>query len=107
MKNLGTAIWRGRVGLVSKSLGLVSFSGTCFVYLRYLSDPSNLHVQERLHLARVLTLIWGFTFYGSMLLWVLSLFSLGWRRWAGLVLNSGAFLYARMTLGAVCGPFGC
>jgi hypothetical protein len=92
---------------VSNSLGLLLFSGACFVYLRYASDPSNLHVQERLQLARGLALFWSFTFYGSMLLCVLSLLGLGRSRWVGLVLNSGAFVYALMILGATCGPSGC
>ena len=92
---------------MSSSLGFLLFAGACFVYLRYASDPSNLHVQERLQHARSLTLIWNATLFGSMLLIALSLFGIGWSRWIGLTVNCGAFLCALMTLGAMCGPSGC
>ena len=107
MKNPSIAVWRRKIGMVSTSVGLLLFAGACFVYLRYASDPSNLHVQERLQHARTLALFWSSSFYGSMLLFALSLFGLGWSRWIGLVVNCSAFLCALMTLGAICGPFGC
>jgi hypothetical protein len=72
--------------------------------MRYASDSSNLHVQERLQHARILGLFWSVSLYGSALLF---LFSLGWIRWIGLIVNGGALLFGLMTLGAMCGPFGC
>jgi hypothetical protein len=89
------------------ALGIVLFAAAFFPYLRYASDPSNLHMAERLHYARALGVLWVVSFYGSTLLFVVSLFGLGWCRWVGLAANTGAFLCAMMTLGAMCGPFGC
>ncbi len=51
---------------------------SCFVYLRYASDLSNLHVEERLQHSRTLGLIWSADLYGSMLLAGVSLLGLGW-----------------------------
>ena len=107
MKTTRIAIWRRRVGAASSSLGFLLLVGACFVYLRYASDSSNLHVQERLQHARILGLFWSVSLYGSVLFFLFSLFSLGWIRWVGLILNGGALLFALMTLGAMCGPFGC
>lgn len=107
MINVRTSVWRRGIGVACASLGLILFAGTCFIYLRYAADPSNLHVQERLLNAPLLGLIWNSSFYGSMILFVLSMFSLGWGRWAGLVSNASAFLCALMVMGAMCGPFGC
>ncbi len=107
MRNLQVAIWRRRIGVVSAVLGLFLLAGAVFPYLRYASDLNNLHVQERLQHARELSLLWNACFYGSFVLFVASLFGLGWGRWVGLVANAGAFLCALMTLGAMCGPFAC
>jgi hypothetical protein len=107
MSNTRVAVWRRRLALVSTVLGVLLFATSCFIYLRYASDSTNLHVQERLQHARALGMLWRASFFGSMLLLVLSLFGLGWGRLAGLAANAGAFLCALMTLGAMCGPFGC
>jgi hypothetical protein len=107
MNTARIAIWRRRIGAASTSLGFLLFAGACFVYLRYASDPANLHVQERLQHARILGLFWRVSFFGSELLFLFSLFGLGWSRWVGLIVNVGALLFALMTLGAMCGPFGC
>lgn len=93
--------------MVSAALGVFLFSVACFIYLRYASDPANLHEQERLQHARAIGLSWTVTFYGAVFLLLLSLFGLRWSRWAGLVLSGDAFLCDLMTLGALCGPFGC
>ena len=100
-------MWRQRVGVISTLLGFLLFAAACFVYLRYASDPLSLHAEERLQHARALGLIWGTSLYGSLVLCIVSLFGLGWSRWSGLLINGGAFLCALMTLGAMCGPFGC
>jgi hypothetical protein len=107
IKNPVISIWRRRIGAISTALGLLLLAVACFAYLRYASDPSNLHEQERLQHARALGLLWNVTFHGSPLLFVVSLFGMGWSRWSGLVVNGGAFLCTLMTLGAMCGPFGC
>jgi hypothetical protein len=107
MKTARTAFWRRRIGVASTSLGFLLFVGACFVYLRYASDSSNLHVQERLQYAQILGLFWSVSLYGSVLLFLFSLFGLEWIRWVGLIVNGGALLFALMTLGAMCGPFGC
>ena len=93
--------------MASAVLGLFLLAGAMFPYLRYASNLSNLHLQERLQHAHELNLLWRTSFYGSVGLFVASLFGLGWGRWVGLVANAGAFLYALMTLGAMCGPFAC
>jgi hypothetical protein len=107
VKNDRIAIWRRRIGAVTTSLGFLLLVGACFVYLRYTSDDSKLHVQERLHYARTLGLIWSVSRYGSVLLLLLSLFGLGWSRSVGLIVNGGAFFFAVATLGVLCGPYGC
>jgi hypothetical protein len=71
------------------------------MYLRYASDSTNLHVQERLQHARALGLFWTASFYGSVILFLLSLFGIGWGRRIGLIVNGGAFLCALMILGAI------
>jgi hypothetical protein len=106
-KNPGISIWRRRIGAISTVLGFLLFAAICFVYLRYASNPSSLHVEERLRHVRALGLTWSVSFYGSILLFIVSLSALGWSRWSGLLVNGGAFLCALMTLGAMCGPFGC
>ena len=109
--NPGMSIWRRRIGVTCILLGIILFSVASFVYLRYLSDPSNLHVEERLRYARSIGMLWRATFYGSPLLCIVSLFGLGWSRLSGLLLNGGVFLCTMMTLGesaahsdAVVGP---
>jgi hypothetical protein len=106
MGSARVAVWRRRLAVVSTVLGLLLFA-TCFIYLRYVSDPANLHVQERLQHAQTLEMLWRAGLFGSMLLFVFSLFGLGWGRLAGLAANAAAFLCTLMTLGAMCGPFGC
>ena len=106
-RNPGISIWRRRIGAIGTLLGLLLFATACFLYLRYASDPSNMHVQERLQHARALGLLWRVDLNGSMLLFVVSLFGSGWGRWSGLLVNGGAFFCTLMTLGALCGPFGC
>ncbi len=100
-------VLRRRIGAICTCLGLILFSSACFIYLRYVSDPANLHAQERVQHARELGALWTGSFYGALFLFFLSLSGLGWGRWAGLVVNIGAVLCALMTLGAMCGPFGC
>jgi hypothetical protein len=101
------ATFRRRIALVSTSLGLALLSIACIIYLRYASDPTNLHIHERVLHAQALTLLWRASLYGSAFLFVVSPFGLGWGRWLGLASNGAAFICALMTLGALCGPFGC
>ncbi|WP_158941720.1 hypothetical protein [Granulicella sp. S190] len=107
MKNQNFTMWRRWIGVVCAVLGLLLFVAALLTYLRYASDLANLHVEERLQYARALSLLWSVTFRGSLALLVVSLFGSGWSRWIGLAANAGAFLCAMMTLGAMCGPFGC
>src|SRR5271168_1848697 len=107
VKSPKIAAWRRRVGVVCAVMGIVLFAASLFPYLRYAADPSGMHVQERLQHARALGLLWNASIYGSMVLSIVSLFGLGLGRWVGLAANVGAFLCALMTLGAMCGPFGC
>jgi hypothetical protein len=107
MKNPNFAVWRRRIGVACAALGLLLFVAALLSYLRYASDPSNLHVQERLQHAGALNFLWCASLYGSMILFVASLFGSGLGRWVGLAANASAFLCALMTLGAMCGPFGC
>src|SRR5580704_1026289 len=107
MKNSGIPIWRRRIGAISTVVGFLLLVTVCSVYFRYASNPSSLHVEERLRHARALGLIWSVSFYGSLLPFIASLSGLGWSRLSGLFVNGGACLFALMTLGALCGPFGC
>ena len=107
MKGPTIAVWRRRIGILITSLGLLLFAGNDFIYLRFISDPRNMHAQERLQHARMLGLFWNASFSGSMLLLTLSWFCLGWGRWTGLLVNGAALILALMILGARCGPFGC
>jgi hypothetical protein len=107
MNNPGSSIWRRRIGVLSTLLGLPLFAAACVVYLRYISDPLNLHLEERIQHAQALSLLWSVILYGSLFLLVTSLFGLGWSRWSGFLVNGAAFFYALMILGAMCGPFGC
>jgi hypothetical protein len=91
--------------VISASLGFILFASAFVQYERYFS--SDVHVQEMREHAHMLNVLWGFSFYGSAFLFLLSLFGLGWSRWVGAVLNCGAFLYSLAILGASCGPFGC
>jgi hypothetical protein len=107
MKADRIATWRRGLGAGSTALGFLLLGISCFIYLRYASDPMNLHVGERLHHSQAMVRLWIVVFYGSALLFLLSLLGFGWSRWVGLTVNCGAFLCALMTLGALCGPFGC
>lgn len=107
MKTNRIAAWRRYIGTICVALGLALFAVSFFCYLRYASDPAHLHIKERLQHARALDIFWILSFYGSPLLFLLSLLGLGWRRLVGLILNACAFLCALMTLGAMRGPFGC
>jgi hypothetical protein len=107
VKSPKIAVWRRRVGVVCAVIGIVLFAAALLPYLRYAANLNDLHVQERLQHARALNLLWSASIYGSIVLSVVSLFGLGWGRWVGLAANGGAFLCALMTLGAMCGPFGC
>ena len=95
------------LGAASAALGLLFLSITVCLYLRYASAPLSLHAQERIQHAHGLAMLWQASFYSSIVLFVLSLLGLGWGRWAGLIFNAAAFVCALMTLGALCGPFGC
>jgi hypothetical protein len=83
------------------------FVAALLPYLRYASDLNNLHAQERIRHAQALSRLWRTSFFGSVGVGIVSLFGLSWGRWVGLVANAGAFVCALMTLGAMCGPFGC
>ncbi len=48
MKNPKLALWRRRVATGSTIIGVLFFAVACSTYLRYFSDPANMHVQERL-----------------------------------------------------------
>lgn len=107
MERAAIAIWRRRLATVTVALGLLFLLIAGFLYFRYASDPLNLHVQERVRHARTLGLLWTVSFYGPALLFVVSLFGAGWRRWAALALSAVAIGYGLATLGALCGPFNC
>jgi hypothetical protein len=85
-------------------MGVLFFTFACFTYLRYFSDPANMHVQERLQHAHILGPLWSASLFGSVLFGVASLFGLGWSRWTGVLANGSAFVCALMSLGAACGP---
>jgi hypothetical protein len=93
--------------MVAASLGIVLLLLSWAIHIRYASDLSALHEQERIHYARFLGYLWQIDFYGSASLIVLSLFGLGWLRGIGLLASFGALSFSLMTLGALCGPFGC
>ncbi len=99
--------WRRVVALVSAALGILFLSIAYLIYMRDASTPENLHAPARLRPAHPLALLWKASFCGSALLFIVSLFGLGWGRWLGLAANAAAFICALMTLGAMCGPFGC
>jgi len=103
------AIWRRWVGGVSAWAGCLLFACACLMYLRYAAgtDPAGMHIQERLQHARALSFLWNVSFRAAPLLFMVSLFGFGLRRWIGLVMNVGAFIFDLMILGALCGPFGC
>lgn len=105
MSNLPVS--RRRLALVSTALGVLFLATACFMYLRYASDPSNLHLHERLQHVQALNMLWSVGIYGSMLLFVASLFGLGWGRWVGLAVNAAALVCALMIAGAMCGRYGC
>ena len=86
--------------------GLLLFAGALFMYLRY-TNLNNAHVQERLQHGRLLNHLWQATFFGSLVLAIVSLFGMGPSRWVGLVANIASFFCAMMTLGAMCGPYNC
>ena len=65
-KNRDISIWRRRIGAFSTLLGFLLLAAACFEYLRYASDPSTLHLEERLQHARALGQIWGVSLYGSL-----------------------------------------
>ena len=106
MNNPKVVMWRRRIAVGSTVMGVLFFAFACFTYLRYFSDPSNMHVQERLQHARILGSLWSASLFGSVLFGVVSLFGLGWSRWTGILANGSAFACALMSLGAACGPFG-
>jgi hypothetical protein len=99
------AICRRRLAIVTTVLGIFLFAAAEFQYRRYVT--SGLHVAERLQYAATLRTLWCVCFYGSMPFGILSLFGVGWGRWSGFVANGAAFLSSLMSLGAMCGPFGC
>jgi len=107
MRGSNVATWRRRLASVCAASGLILFSIALVIYLRYASDPGNLHLKERVLHAQTLALLWKASFFGSPVLFVVSLFGLGRGRWLGLVANAAAFICALMTLGAMCGPFDC
>jgi hypothetical protein len=107
MRNLSFVVWRRRIGIACSALGLLLFGVALLIYERYAAPLVAVHVQERLEHAQALNMLWSTSFYGSMVLVVVSLFGVSWGRWVGLATNAGAFLCALMTLGAMCGPFGC
>ena len=107
MSKESVAMLRRRLGMTCAVLGLFLFVAALLPYLRYAADLSNLHTQERIQHARALGLLWRISFFGSATFGFGSLFGLGWGRWLGIVANVGAFICAMMTLGAMCGPFGC
>ena len=107
MNNPAVAVWRTKLGITCAATGLILFIAALFPYLRYASDLNNLHDQERIRHARALSLLWRASFFGSVGTGLASLFGLGWGRYLGMIANAGAFVVALMTLGAMCGPFGC
>ena len=107
VKNPKIAVWRRRAGITCAVTGLLLLAAALFLYLRYASDLNNVHGQERAHYAPLLNRLWQASFYGSLAVGVASLFGLGWSRWVGLAASAGALFCTLLTLGAMCGPFGC
>jgi hypothetical protein len=101
------SIWRKRTSVGSTVLGMLLFAAGCFIYERYISNLQNQHVEERRQHWHALGLIWSVVFYGSPLLFIVSLFGAGWSRWSGLLINGAAFFYALAIYGAICGIYGC
>lgn len=99
MKDPKLARWRRRAAVGSTVMGVLFFTFVCFTYLRYFSDPSNMHIQERLQHAHILEPLWSASLFGSLFFTVVSLFGLGWSRWTGVLANGAAFLCALMSLG--------
>lgn len=54
MKNPKVVVWRRRIAVGSTVMGVLFFAFAYFTYLRYFSDPTNMHVQERLQHAHML-----------------------------------------------------
>lgn len=107
MKDVKPAGWRRRLGAACAALGILLSALACVIYFRYVADPSNLHAQERLQHAGLIGMLWSAGFYGSMLLFFSSILGTGWGRWVGIAASVGAWIFGLMTLGAMCGPFGC
>src|ERR1041385_199315 len=105
MKNPRISIWRRRIGVFCTVVGCLFFAASRFLYIRYAS--SSLHDEERLRHAQALGVIWGMIFLGSPFLLIVSIFGLGWSRWAGVVLYAAAFVDALAILGSRCGLYGC
>lgn len=100
-------VWRRGIGMACVFAGVLLFTSALFMYLRYASDLNNLHGAERMQHGQLLSHLWQGQFYGAFVLSIVSLFGLGWSRWLGLSTNVASFFCALMTLGAMCGPFGC
>lgn len=107
MINESVANWGRKLGMTCTGLGFLLFLAALLPYLRYAADHSNLHALERIQHAHTLGLLWRISLFGSITFGFGSLFGLGWGRWLGIVANAAAFVCALMTLGAMCGPFGC
>jgi hypothetical protein len=78
-----------------------------FIYERYAAPIVDTHSIERLQHAHLLNAIWLLCFYGAGLTLVASAIGRGMVRVAGIGLSVLSFLYAMMTLGAMCGPYNC
>ena len=100
-------VGRRLLGMACAFAGVLLFASALFMYLRYTSDLNSLHGAERVRHGQLLSHLWQGQFYGAFVLSIVSLFGLGWSRWLGLAANASSFLCALMTLGAMCGPFGC
>ena len=102
-----THLARRLLGGISVSLGVLLLATASIVYVRYITDSSAAHVQERLHNAELLGNIWRVDLYGSLLLVLASSLAIGWMRLIGVLTNLGALVFTLMTLGASCGPYNC
>jgi hypothetical protein len=101
------ATWRRWIGAVSALAAFLFLVCACLIYFRYINTYPNPHATEMQQHARTLNLIWRVSFYGSSLSFLLSLVGLGWGRWGGLAMSVAALVFDLMTLGALCGPYGC